>query len=120
MTGLLEGARLKIQRAHEARQGLNAEVRRFLSAQPYEVAVEKDLKIGKGSLHLSVRKPPPPEWGPIIGEIVHDTRSALDHLAYALSILNKGPAPNRPNRQWREIAFPITTSPSAFRSDFGL
>lgn len=35
-------------------------------------------------VRLKVRERPPPEWSPIIGDIVHNYRSALDHLAYQL------------------------------------
>ena len=45
----------------------------------------------------------------IIGDVVHNLRSALNHLAFALSEAERGPAPNPPPKPDRrkDIGFPI-------------
>jgi hypothetical protein len=57
--------------------------------------------------------PPSLLWGPIIGDIVHDLRSALDQVARGLSVAfqaalgNKPPDPIPRRSPWRNIAFPV-------------
>ncbi len=53
-------------------------------------------------------------WGLILGDVVQNFRSALDHVAWALVKL--GRAKNLTDRQERQIYFPITSSPAAFRN----
>jgi len=55
----------------------------------------------------------PEEWHVWIGECIHDMRSAVDHLAYALNIAGSGldPPPN-----FGRSAFPLTTKRCDFRS----
>ena len=52
--------------------------------------------------------PPSDRWSLIAGDCIHNLRSALDHLVYALAIRDSGknPPPNEGNLQ-----FPIVTKP---------
>jgi hypothetical protein len=52
-----------------------------------------------------------PEWGPVIGDCLHNAASALDHLAYRLAILHTGMLP--PDLA-RDTHFPIYESPGKF------
>jgi hypothetical protein len=69
-------------------------------------------------LRATIRHAPPVEaWGVRIGEIVHDLRSALDHLVWQLTIANghvPPPFPLGTGDQWRRTGFPITDSSSGF------
>jgi hypothetical protein len=55
----------------------------------------------------------PKEWHVWIGECVHDMRSALDHIAYALNVAGSGadPPPNEAKSQ-----FPLYTVGKDFRA----
>jgi hypothetical protein len=63
------------------------------------------------------RGSPTAEWGVVIGDIVHNLRSALDHLVWALTLAYQpGPPPNSvprkgPGSEWKDVAFPIYTDP---------
>ena len=52
-----------------------------------------------------------PEWGPVIGDCLHNAASALDHLAYQLAILHTGTLP--PDVA-RDTHFPIYGTPREF------
>ena len=58
--------------------------------------------------------PPSLKWGPVIGDIAHDLRSALDQLAWGLSVDYQATLGNQPppdpipsGNRWKDIAFPI-------------
>lgn len=59
-----------------------------MGRNPYEVIHEFEPESNQYVVRVKVREWPPPEWSPIIGDIVHNTRSALDHLAWQLVIKN--------------------------------
>jgi hypothetical protein len=69
--------------------------------------------------------PPSLEWAPIIGDIVHGLRSALDQVAWGLSVdhqatLGNSPPPDPiPRRDpWRSVSFPICLSRSDWPSQW--
>lgn len=61
-------------------------------------------------------------WPAVVGEIVHDLRSALDHLAFQLSATvnslehDRRHAPSTPGK-WRRIAFPVFIDETKFIKD---
>jgi hypothetical protein len=57
-----------------------------------------------------------PEWGPVIGDCLHNAASALDHLAHELAILYSGTLP--PDLA-RDTRFPIYASPGEFWDNLG-
>lgn len=68
----------------------------------------------KGDVIVSVQakgQPPSLVWGPIIGDIVHGFRSALDQLAWGLSVaFQTNPPPADPipgDDPWRKVWFPV-------------
>ena len=62
---------------------------RFLGREPYTIIVQRQPKLHEYIVRTKVREEPPPDWSPIIGDVVHNWRSALDHLAWQLVIRNK-------------------------------
>lgn len=53
--------------------------------------------------------PLPPEWGLYLGDIVHNFRSCLDHIAWAL--VRRGRTPVLTPRQENGVYFPIAETP---------
>jgi len=96
----LDDPRLKISRADKHLKGLQDEVERFLDSHPYGVIAELDKKTGKCILRVKINAEPPVEWGPVIGDIAHNLRSALDHLVWQLWLLQT-------SSPYRRAAFPI-------------
>lgn len=56
--------------------------------------------------------PFPSLWGMLLGNIVHNYRSCLDHVAWA--IYKRGRTPNLPERQERNVYFPVAAERTAF------
>jgi hypothetical protein len=84
-----EGIACKIQRAEMHHQALDAEVQAFLQAdpKPYRIVAEDDPESGDRVYRMEIVRPPPAiEWGVSAGDVIHNLRSALDHLAYALCL----------------------------------
>lgn len=98
-----EGAIGKIVRAKNQLEGLNERFRKFAEAKPYHCVEQFDARPDEPSSGVyryvvdSVSLPKR-EWGVLIGELVHNLRSALDHSIYA--------AAKRPSRTNQ---FPIFT-----------
>jgi hypothetical protein len=79
---------LKLRRVEQHADALQDALDGFLGSNPYAIICEREPKLDEYVLWTKVREQPPPEWSPIVGDIVHNWRSALDHLAYQLVIRN--------------------------------
>jgi hypothetical protein len=86
----LSGFKAKLKRADEHLEALDDEIAEFLDSHPYAVRFEIDRETGQHVAKIKVRRDPPAiRWGLLIGDCVHNMRSALDHLAWQLA----GPKP---------------------------
>jgi hypothetical protein len=82
------GARLKIARAYDHLKSLNGFVDDALAAQRNGVLGQIEVGTGDMVYRAEMRWQPPKEWGLILGDCVHNLRSALDHMGWDLVILN--------------------------------
>lgn len=80
----LYGCLLKMWRADKHFDALQDSIKEFLGSKPYEVVHDFQLEANHYAVQVKVHQRPPNEWSPIIGDIVHNTRSSLDHLAWQL------------------------------------
>jgi hypothetical protein len=82
----LDGFHAKLARAGEHLEALDEEITDFLATRPYAVRFEVDEQTGQQVAQIKVSgEPPAIRWGLMIGDCVHNMRSALDHLAWELS-----------------------------------
>ena len=84
-----EGIAWKIRRAETHFSELVAGAKVFLAAdpEPYPIVTEDDPESRDRIYRMEiVRHPPAAEWGVLAGDVIHNLRSALDHLAYALCL----------------------------------
>ncbi len=96
MTDPLLGARLKIERAREHLKALRNETRAFVDSNPYRTFVEPDADTGEPVVRIGFARPGvrvPIRLGLIAGDIIHNLRTALDHLAWQLALAGSGPGP---------------------------
>lgn len=94
-----EGVWLKLDRAKQHIDDLEAAIIAFHRTNPYPVVTEDDPQTGKRVLKIKGKpRPVPNTIRLILGDAVHAIRSSLDHFAYAA-------VENPPNL--REVAFPI-------------
>lgn len=99
-----EGAQGKIVRVRYQLRDLQERFQTFGGSHPYRLVPKFELrpggeKIGDYSFVVESVSLPKREWGVLIGEIVHNLRSALDHTIWAAS--------SKPSRKTQ---FPIFTS----------
>lgn len=73
--------RLKVKRANQHITDLNREILAYSRKEPYRVIVDRDSEPGQQLLRVVQRFPMPAEWPLILGDAVHNLRSALDIMA---------------------------------------
>ena len=112
----LDGVGLNCDRA---RDHLDALEREFDAFERDAYRIRHDVeRFGREHVYrVKALRKTRPQWGPVIGDCLHNAASALDHLAYQLAILHTGPLP--PDLA-RDTHFPIYESPRAtYVSDGG-
>ena len=115
----LEGCWAKVQRADMHLDFLHQRVKSFVDdGGPYDLQTQPDSKTGEITIYGEVTgEPPTDEWGAIIGDVVHNLRSALDHLVWQLTIADGHTPPPNPipkrglGSEWRDIGVPICIKP---------
>src|SRR5690242_18623488 len=86
----LRGPLWKIDRAKTHTAELHTALRGFFATdpQPYEVIEEINPQTGDKRAWVKVNSEPDPRWALVIGDIIHNLRSALDLLYSQLLIRN--------------------------------
>ena len=88
----LLGVHLKMMRAQEHADSLDKKLHAFLDRKPHLVVAEVDNETPQFldfTLKTQVKEETDPYWSVILGDFLHDLRSALDHLVYALATLRR-------------------------------
>ncbi len=106
----LAGVRTKLARAQEHLDALDDGIGAFMEREPYFVSYERKPDGTEHIWRVHVREQPPLALGPMIGDFLHNARSALDHLAWQLAILSGKEAPGR------NTSFPVCDTENAFRA----
>jgi hypothetical protein len=89
----LAGVYGKLDRAENHLDGLQEQVAVFLKDDAHDFRHHYDLKASRYSLSIEVRRELPVMWSVIVGDLVHNLRSGLDHLMWQL-VLAGGGKPN--------------------------
>jgi len=93
---------------------LEAEISQYLASGACSISRTRNIdELRQGSewvFTLEVRAPVPEELSALIGDALHDMRSALDYLVWGLAVREGGDPPLHA----REVGFPIRTD----RADF--
>ena len=116
MSGYITGSRLKVKRAGKHLNELERKVQAFLDRHPDEFTRQLDPDDLDYLIYEIPPNPAPPStFGPVFGDVVHNLRSALDHIAWNLALLNLQGSSQEP---YKFTAFPIildTTTDSVRR-----
>jgi hypothetical protein len=83
----MEGPKEKLYRAREHLRALRHEIDVFLYREPYGAAHEIDPENGDDIWRMEINSPPPMRLGVMVGDVVHNLRSCLDHLAWQLALM---------------------------------
>lgn len=104
----LDGCWAKLHRAKEHADTLRGEIDRHAK----EVVVQPRFDPHRGKFALEIVHVPelPIRWGAIIGDALHNFRSALDYLAYEMVRLSR-------KTYWPDTQFPIVDSPDGYASN---
>lgn len=110
----LRSFHVKLGRARVHLAALNAAIDSFTDERGYEVVKTAHPDEGVYEFRLRLhRDPPTTEWAMLIGDCVHNMRSALDHLFWAL-VLRQHPGGSPPNEH--AATLPIYRNPVTFRN----
>ena len=92
---------VKVDRAQEHLASLSAEVRLYLDSKPYAVSAKRHPESGRLIYFVAGVRPTPPKLSALLGDTIHNLRSALDHLAYQIVWVGIGKSPSS------HVYFPI-------------
>jgi hypothetical protein len=104
--------RARLDRAHDHIEVVTRELREWLDMHAPFPTDELDPVTGANVVRAKLAEDIPPAWGPLIGDALHNLRSSLDHLVYALTVANT-PAP-LPTTLERSCEFPIFSTQELF------
>lgn len=91
MSDRLVGVRLKIERAKQHLGELDSEVAKFTATSPFRIDVnDVDPMTGETLAKVVVKREPPPILALIVGDLVHNLRTALDYAVWQLVDSNDG------------------------------
>lgn len=109
-------AEAKIARGREHIEAVDVAITAFLDAMPY--SLDRRLK-SEGRVHeyVMTQYTEPPEYiGLLVGDAVHNLRSALDHIVFSLAVEGaKAAGQKLTKKEARTLQYPICDSPGDFR-----
>jgi hypothetical protein len=115
----LDGPWAKVDRAIEHLKALDLGCEVFLKTKPYYVATEFEPDAARHAIFLRVRHPVPLALSVVVGDFLHDLRSALDQAAWLLACRSNPVEELWQHHIARRIAWPFLDDPVKLR-DHGL
>jgi hypothetical protein len=96
----------KLARAEEHFATFNADLDRYIADdETFTVRAEASADGKEHAFLWTLHKDPPAEWSPLIGDVLHNLRCALDHIVWQLA---------DPDVRGKNTMFPIFTDPGEF------
>lgn len=105
----LLGATVKLDRAKKHLNELIAVIQAFHATSPYELFMEEEPSTGDLLYKVKVKRQVPIECAVIVGDVIHNLRTALDFVAWQLVLANGG-------TPTKDTAFPIAKDATTFAS----
>jgi hypothetical protein len=106
------GIQIKIERANKHIGDLDAAISDFLGTDFYALGTKHKPEIGQVAYYVTRADPLPDDIPAILGDAIHNLRSALDHLAWQLVEVCGG-------QPGSATKFPITKTRQQYDSAFG-
>lgn len=105
----LSGPRAKLRRAKEHIETLRAKIGLAGHPDPRVIPLRRKYEPEYGAVVYRIERviQVGDDWGLIVGDAVHNMRSALDHLAWALAVRHFGGVEPTDKNIIREIQFPV-------------
>jgi hypothetical protein len=89
----------------------------FQASEPYTLNPEPGDKPNEIAYRLRIRREAPAHISTVVGDVLHNLRSALDSLAYELAVQSKGAALTK--RESKSDLFPCLLSRITYERFFG-
>jgi hypothetical protein len=104
---------LKLGRAEEHANTFYRELKTWVDSDPYVIGKKVNTDGSRHSNFIKDIKTSPPldRWSCIVGDCIHNLRSALDHFIFGAAIRESG---KNPPPDDRSLQFPISDSPAKF------
>lgn len=100
---------VKVARSNEHFHSLDAELAAYIATNPCKVATKRDPETRRLVYYIDTFDPVPVRAAAIAGDVIHNMRCALDHLAHELVLVNGG----TPTKQTQ---FPIFDTSEKYES----
>lgn len=112
----LFSAHAKIRRAREHMSALECLADRFMKSNPYQLGRRLEAQGRVHEYFFSKYTTPPDTFGLVVGDAIHNLRSALDHVAFALAQHGaEAVGATMTREQAMRIQFPICDDPDDFK-----
>jgi hypothetical protein len=108
----LSSVKYKIDRAGHHLNQLDSLIRGYFELEPYRIMRHEESETGDLIYRLQIRQEVPLEIAGVAGDVVHNLRSALDHLIWRIVELSSG-TPSR------ATSFPIRKDKNGFDNSIG-
>jgi hypothetical protein len=92
---MISSYRLKLDRARQHFDALDAEYRRFIEDEPHQFVLRFDPQTDEHVIRVQNVKSASERWPVLIGDCIYTFRSALDHIAWQLAATNGRQPPDR-------------------------
>jgi hypothetical protein len=103
----LTNPRAKLSRAGEHLDALHNDLAAYSERQPHSLGINGEIDHGWKLLRFSITEQPPIRLGLLLGDFIHNLRSALDNLVCQLALLGGAESCNT-------TQFPICDTPELF------
>jgi hypothetical protein len=100
---MFESVQLKIERADHHIADLKGQFKAFVARKPHRFAIGQDAESGQPAIQIRFVETVPKPFSAIIGDAVHNLRSALDHMTWDIIGYDGG-------TQDRDLQFPCRGS----------
>lgn len=107
----IDNIRVKIQRARKYVDEAATFIESYLDKKPFVVSYKRDPNTRRLVYFVSSVQEPDPQLSGMVGDALHNLRSALDHIAYQLVLIGTGKAPSR------RVYFPIWDSQAKYEAE---
>jgi hypothetical protein len=91
---LLHGPLLKIERAKQHVIDLNGKIADYIASNPFELRIGERKDSHSRIVYVKAKEPVPDAFALIVGDTVHNLRTALDFVCYGM-VRDKAPKPDK-------------------------
>ena len=104
------GVRSKVERAKQHISQLQLRLRTFAKTEPYRISTKRDPETRELLYYVESISEVPVTVLLILGDVLNNLRSALDHVAYQLVMVGTGTAPGK------HVYFPIAEDATSYQA----